>query len=270
MKNKFEARLPLKRVEVTLGSPIRPNRPRNKGFRGIRPLKSFSAKACSRGRLARFHKPLNDRIQGETGMRMTREIIGLAVVLVLSGTLFNATAQTAKAKNGTPASPQQAYCTSTGGKLETRVAVYGTNGPVQDWLQLAGIQDFCQYTLSSDGSRIHVSLATLYTVKPSLAALAYYAQTPWNGQGDGNPASFYCTQLGGSDSFGGVTAAGGGWVELNTIDEVLEACIFPDNSTIDSWGLFYHSDGIIRGIDLSTVLKYSNPYTAGTAKSGKQ
>ena len=38
--------------------------------------------------------------------------------------------------------------------------------------------------------------------------------------------------------------------------------MFPDNSTIDSWGLFYHSDSIVRGIDLSTVLKYSNPYPA--------
>jgi len=36
--------------------------------------------------------------------------------------------------------------------------------------------------------------------------------------------------------------------------------MFPDNSTIDSGGLFYHSDRM--GIDLSTVLKYSNPYPA--------
>ena len=54
--------------------------------------------------------------------------------------------------------------------------------------------------------------------------------------------------------------AGGGWVANGGIDQVLEACIFPDNSTIDSWGLFYHSANIIRGIDLSTVLRYSNPY----------
>jgi hypothetical protein len=49
-------------------------------------------------------------------------------------------------------------------------------------------------------------------------------------------------------------------VEFKTIDVALEACIFPDNSTIDSWGLFYHSAGIIRGTDLSTVLRYPNPY----------
>ena len=150
--------------------------------------------------------------------------------------------------------------------MESRYPVYGTNNPTQDWILLQGREGFCQYTQASDGSRIHVSLATLFTTKPSLAALAYYAETPWNGQGNGNPASFYCTQLGGSDSFGGVSAAGGGWVELDTIDVVLEACIFPDNSTIDSWGLFYHSDGIIRGIDLSTVLKYQNPYAKGKTK----
>jgi len=202
-------------------------------------------------------------------MRSTRERVGLVAILLLCGALLSATAQTAKTKNSAPAAvpAPQDYCTSTGGELETRHPVYGTNNATQDWLQLQGRQGFCQYTQASDGSRIHVSLETLFTTKPTLAALAYYAQTPWNGQGNGNPASFYCTQLGGSDLFGGVSAAGGGWVELNTTDVVLEACIFPDNSTIDSWGLFYHSDNIIRGIDLSTVLKYQNPYAK--TKQGK-
>jgi putative hemolysin len=194
-------------------------------------------------------------------MRITRDAAGVVAILVLWGSIFSAAAQTAKTKNNAPSAipAPQDYCTSTGGTLETRYPVYGTNNSMQNWLQLQGRQGFCQYTQASDGSRIHVSLETLFTAKPSLAALAYYAQTPpVNGQG--NPASVYCSQLGGSDLFGGVNAAGGGWVELNTTDVVLEACIFPDNSTIDSWGLFYHSAGIIRGIDLSTVLKYQNPY----------
>jgi putative hemolysin len=175
--------------------------------------------------------------------------------------LFGAVAQTAKTKSK-PSSltPPEAYCVSTGGQVETRYPVYGTNNPMMDWLKLSGVQGFCQYTSASDGSRIHVSLDTLYTTKPSLAALAYYAKTQWNGLGQGNPASLYCTQLGGSDLFGGINAAGGAWVELNTTDVALEACIFPDNSTIDSWGLLYYSAGIIRGTDLSTVLKYANPY----------
>ncbi|HTU41192.1 MAG TPA: hypothetical protein VMF10_05755 [Candidatus Aquilonibacter sp.] len=180
-------------------------------------------------------------------------------VLLFCG-LVAAGAQTAKTNTTKPTAPES-YCTSTGGLVENRAPAFGTNGPTSDWLRLAGSEEFCQYTLASDGSRIHLSLETLYTDQPTLAALAYYSAEAWNGQGNGNPASFYCTQLGGSDQFGGTTGAGGGWVTFGySIDHVLEACIFPDNSTIDSWGLFYHSDAIIRGIDLSTVLRYSDPY----------
>ena len=142
-------------------------------------------------------------------MRIVREMIGVAAILLLSGALSTMLSQTAATKTYSPSSPTppQAYCTSTGGVVETRIPAYGTNGSIQDWLRLAGKQDFCQYT-SSYGSRIHLSLDTLYALKPSLAALAYYAETPWNGLGEGNPASLYCTQLGGSDLFGGVNAAG--------------------------------------------------------------
>ncbi len=149
-----------------------------------------------------------------------------------------------------------AYCVQTGGTVETRTAWYGTNGPTP--LRLAGDRTFCQYK-AKDGSRIHLLLDTLYTQKPTLAALAYYAQVPI-GSCNGNPASCYCTLLGGSDQFGGTNAAGGGWVQPNSIDQTLEACMFPDLSSIDSWGLTYHSAGIIRGIDLSKVLRFKNPY----------
>jgi putative hemolysin len=192
-------------------------------------------------------------------MQISRRIVPFSGALFFLALSLVANSQTASARTATPTAAET-YCTTTGGVVEHRVPVYNTNGPMSSWLKLSGTQEFCQYTSSSDGSRIHLSLLTLYSPNPTLAALAYYAADPWNGQGNGNPASFYCTQLGGSDQFGGTTGAGGGWVELNTIDEVLEACIFPDNSTIDSWGLFYHSDGTIRGIDLSTVLRYSNPY----------
>jgi hypothetical protein len=151
-----------------------------------------------------------------------------------------------------------AYCTQTGGLVENRVPVYGSNS--SEFLRLSGSREFCQYTLHSDGSRIHLLLATLYTTQPTLAALAYYA-APQLGSGcNGNPASCYCTLLGGSDLFGGINAAGGGWYRLKAIDQTLEACIFPDESSIDSWGLAYHSAGIIRGIDLSKVLRYPDPY----------
>lgn len=195
-----------------------------------------------------------------------RVIRGVAVILaVLCGTMLPAVGQNAKAKTPSMMDQAKGYCTSTGGVVEQRTAVYGTNNPQEDWLWLTGSEPFCQYTLADDGSRIHLSLITLYSTKPSLAALAYYAQVPWNGQGNGNPASFYCTQLGGAE-IGATDFGGGGWVLLGSIDEALEACIFPDNSTIDSWGLFYHSDSIVRGIDLSTVLKYPNPYTLAKKK----
>jgi hypothetical protein len=150
-----------------------------------------------------------------------------------------------------------AYCRTTGGKVEIRSAVYGTNG--SDPLQLAGVKYFCQYTDNTTGaSRIHILLSTLYATKPTLAALAYILK-PAIGSCNGNPASCYCSLLGGSDQFGGTTGAGGGWFKKNSIDQTLEACIFPDMSSIDSWGLTYHSDGIIRGIDLTTVMRYKYP-----------
>jgi len=152
-----------------------------------------------------------------------------------------------------------AYCEQTGGKVIDRAPMYGTNGPPQTWLRLTGTRKFCQYTSSKDGSRIHVLLETLYATTPSLAALAYYAKVAPVQGGNGNPASYYCSQLGGSDLFGGVNAAGGGWFGHGSQDAVLEACIFPDMSSIDSWGLYYDSAGIVRGIDLSTVLRYAAP-----------
>jgi putative hemolysin len=192
-------------------------------------------------------------------MRVVRAMAGVVMILALSGAAFNAVAETKKSAKPGKLGVEAAYCTSTGGLVEVRYAVYGTNNAQQNWLPLAGVEVFCQYTLASDGSRIHLSLETLFTTKPTLAALAYYAQVPWNGQGQGNPASYYCTQLGGAE-IGATDLAGGGWVATGGIDQILEACVFPDNSTIDSWGLFYHSDSIVRGIDLSTVLKYANPY----------
>jgi putative hemolysin len=154
------------------------------------------------------------------------------------------------------------YCVNKGGMAVVREPFFNTNGPQSGWLQLPGFLVFCQFTSPTDGSRISISLETLATDKPSLAALAYYARTPAQPHtGSANPASLYCTQLGGTDTFGGVNASGGGWVNMDATDVVLEACIFPDLSSIDSFGLFYHSANIIRGIDLGTVMRY-HPATA--------
>ena len=150
-------------------------------------------------------------------------------------------------------------CVKNGGHVFTRVPVFNTGAAQSAWLYLMGEEKFCQFTSPTDGSRIHITLETLNSTKPSLAALAYYSKLPpaTLPEGLANPASQYCTQLGGSDLFGGISASGGAWVNLTAIPDVkLEACIFPDMSSIDSWGLFYHANDIIRGIDLATVLQY--------------
>lgn len=154
------------------------------------------------------------------------------------------------------------YCVKKGGEVDIRMPYFNTNDDnPQNWLQLSGQRAFCKFTLKSDGSRIHVLLSTLYSKQPSMAALAYYSKTPYAGGCNGNPASCYCSQLGGSDLFGGVNLNGGGWVQMSDpVDTVLEACIFPDMSTIDSWGLTYHQASIIRGKNLKGVLRFPDPY----------
>jgi hypothetical protein len=183
----------------------------------------------------------------------------IAAMSMVVGTVSFAANPIAPADETSPAFYKAAadYCVHTAGVVETRIAQYGSNGP--NPLQLAGIRQFCQYTKSTDGSRIHLLTTTLFTQKPTLAALAYYAKLPV-GSCQGNPASCYCTLLGGSDQFGGTTGAGGGWFLKGAIDETLEACIFPDMSSIDSWGLAYHTNNIIRGKDLAKVLRFKNPY----------
>ncbi len=154
------------------------------------------------------------------------------------------------------------YCWTTAGKVVYRQAVYGTNADnSKSWLLLANTHAFCEYTSSQDGSTVGIFLDTLVTDKPTLAALAYYAQVqPTTPPDGGNPASYYCTQLGGSDHFGSKEdGSGGGWVNTSAAQPVREACIFPDLSSIDSFGLFYHSAGLINGIDLTTVLRYKGP-----------
>ncbi len=145
------------------------------------------------------------------------------------------------------------YCTESGGVVETRHPFYGTNS--EEALRLAGSLDFCAYT-AGDGSRIVVGLGTLYALRPTLAAAAYRAALPMEaGEPSANPSSLYCSQLGGTDTFGGINAAGGGW-GLEEGEDVIAMCVFPDMSTIDSWGLAYHSDGVIRGADLTDLFRY--------------
>jgi hypothetical protein len=175
----------------------------------------------------------------------------------------NASASTSAAVNLGEAGE---YCVFHGGEVDTRKPYFNTNDSQQNWFALAGDRQFCKFTRKEDGSRIHVLLSTLYSDKPTLAALAYYAKVPYGGSCAGNPGSCYCSQLGGTDLFGGINLNGGGWVmKSDQVDTVLEACIFPDMSTIDSWGLTYHQAGIIRGRNLEKVLRYPSPYSSGAS-----
>jgi len=191
-----------------------------------------------------------------------RSGLGAAALVVVVFVSQGAFARTPQASQSAPddLSVVGAYCVANGGVVENRSPYYNTNDDKKNWLRLTGSRRFCQFT-KGDGSRIHVLLSTLYSEKPSLAALAYYAKVPLQSC-NGNPASCYCSQLGGSDLFGGINLNGGGWVLKGAIDETLEACIFPDMSSIDSWGLAYHQANIIRGKNLKKVLRFHGPYEA--------
>ena len=186
-------------------------------------------------------------------MRMRRMILLLALVAVLAGCTATGGAETPTEATDAPNSAAADYCAENGGAVETRYPFYGTNNP--DPLQLSGSLQVCTFT-AEDNSRITVGLDTLYTDQPTLAALAYRAQTPLEpGSPSANPSSIYCTQLGGTDAFGGVSAAGGGWGLAEAADAVA-LCVFPDLSVIDSWGITYHSDGTIRGADLTDLFRF--------------
>ena len=153
-----------------------------------------------------------------------------------------------------------AYCEQLGGEVQTRLAYFGTNGDQADWLALGEGTSLCRFQADDEAkSRIYVDLQTLSSAEPTLAALAYLSKVPMpTSSGGGNPATGYCsTELDGSSTFGAVGAAGGGWVAKDDPDDVVVGlCVFPDLSFIDEWGLAYHSNGDIRGKDLTTVMKY--------------
>ena len=173
------------------------------------------------------------------------------------------TAATASSVDASTIGKAEAYCVNHGGEVDTRAPYFNTNAEEQAWLRLSGDRQFCKFTSKADGSRIHILLSTLYSDQPTMAALAYYAKVPYGGTCNGNPGSCYCSQLGGTDLFGGINLNGGGWVmKSDPVDTVLEACIFPDLSSIDSWGLTYNQAGIIRGKNLAKILRYPDPYAA--------
>jgi putative hemolysin len=149
------------------------------------------------------------------------------------------------------------HCRSQGGVVQLRTPAAGTNSP--PLIRLAGPVPFCRFSGTQGGSAssISVELKTLVTTRPTLAALAYL-EKPRAGRlpVNVNPASIYCSRLGGSDQFGGRALGGGGWIVGRSPNTSLQACVFPDGSIIDSFGILYHSQDIVRGADLTTRFRY--------------
>lgn len=158
-----------------------------------------------------------------------------------------------------------AYCLAKGGEVTQRFPTYNTNAAQAQWLRLAGSRYFCAFLAEPDDSgfqsQISIALDTLYADQPTLAVLAYLepvALPPFTGA---NPSTLYCQKLGGTAIWGGENnAAGGGWVTeapgSATNFQVVDMCMFPDGSMIDAWGLTYKANGVIRGADLSKVVRY--------------
>ena len=156
------------------------------------------------------------------------------------------------------------YCVEKGGTVVHRTPALGTNNP-DSMLVLGGRADFCEFTGGEGAdpptSRISIDIGSLAASEPTLAVLAYLTRPAMpDGPNDGsNPATFYCSHLGGQE-LGAATISSGGWItdtRGNDLD-VLEACTFADGSIIDSWGITYHSDGTIRGANLTPLFGYQN------------
>ena len=157
-----------------------------------------------------------------------------------------------------------AYCTEQGGSVVERTAYLDTNAAPADWVELGQRIQLCEFSTGEGdtASSVSVDLVTLHSEQPTLAGLAYLAQVPSSNAGPAgaNPAIPYCqTDLGGTTRFG-TSSAGGGWVDPSRPDgsQILNLCVFADRSAIDDFGLFYRSAGEIRGVDLSTVMRYQS------------
>jgi predicted secreted protein/putative hemolysin len=213
---------------------------------------------------------------------------GIALVMAIAVVLFNASSVHARPSAQATSTPTTAmasadaaakYCADKGGTVTTRYPTYNTNAPQTQWLKLAGSRDFCTFLSQPDSSgfqsHIEIALDTLYADQPTLAVLAYLepvALPPFTGA---NPATLYCQKLGGTDIWGGENnAAGGGWVtdapDSATNFQVVGMCMFPDGSAIDSWGLTYKANGVVRGTDLTKVVRYQpsqlpNVFTGGAS-----
>ena len=154
------------------------------------------------------------------------------------------------------------YCTDQGGMLVDRQATANTNGDPAQYFPLAGKMRLCEFEEGTGAAptRISVDLVTLYSEQPTLAGLAYLSKLmpPKTPTPSTNPAAYNCTTgLGGTRNFGNALASGGGWVDQSQKTfVVMNLCVFADMSAIDEWGIFYYTDGTVRGADLAKKMRY--------------
>jgi putative hemolysin len=207
------------------------------------------------------------RFENSSVKRVARRSIFVAAAAAAVGVASLIAVGAADASTSAIAKPTPAakYCASQGGLVQYRMPAYGTNN--QTPITLASAVGFCRFSNKTTKSQVYVDLNTIASKKPTLAALAYLEKPAATSSGStpsANPAAVYCAQLGGSDSFGGVNAAGGGYIlKTDKLNPILETCVFPDMSSIDSWALAYHSTGAVRGKDLTKVFKYQTATLPG-------
>jgi putative hemolysin len=154
-------------------------------------------------------------------------------------------------------SAARSVCEEKAGRVQVREAMFGTNGDPSTWVDLGRSIELCRFE-AADGSRIYVDTGTLAAEGPTLASVAYLSQVPMDeyDPSAGNPATAYCGDLAGSSAYG-AGASGGGWVNTSDpVDTTVAMCVFPDGSMIDEWGLAYHSEGVVQGIDLALEFGY--------------
>ena len=104
-----------------------------------------------------------------------------------------------------------------------------------------------------------MDLVTLSSAEPTLAALAYLSDVPITlpPQASANPADWSCANdFLGTPSFGN-GVSGGGWTDPGQeVFTVMVPCTFADGSSIDTFGLWYHANGTIRGADLAPLFAF--------------
>lgn len=183
-------------------------------------------------------------------------IRGRVVVAALALILFAPAASSAAVQED-PAAAE--WCASHDGTVVDRYPASNASSSAPEALGMA--VRFCEFTggegAEPANSRISIRLTTLASDKPSMAAAAYLTKPALPESGSSaNPASMYCADLGGAE-LGGTLAPDGGWVNREDATDVVQMCVFPDLSIIDSWGLTYHTEGTIRGANLEPFFRWT-------------